>query len=180
MRIIALSGKIGVGKSTLCERLVKHAHAKLVKTRELIESIATSQIDGNFTVGRLSLQDYGELLDRETQGRWVADALDRILTECPSESLVVIDSVRIQSQVDELRTRYGLDVFHIHLTADDAVVVQRYSGRTPKFKEFDSYEATRKNATEANIEHLSQKADAFIDTSHCTSDDVWIRAWLAR
>lgn len=175
MRIIVLSGRIGVGKTTLCESLIEHANATLIKTRQLIESMAEAAVGCHFVVSRQTLQEYGEQLDAETQGRWVADALDRLLDNCTND-LIVIDSVRLQSQVDELRTRYGLDVFHIHLTANEAILTQRYAGRSPKFEEMASYDKARENTTEANIEHLAQKADALIDTSHCMAEDVWIRA----
>jgi adenylosuccinate synthase len=176
MRIVVLSGKIGAGKSTLCDSLVNHAGAKMIKTHELIESLARAESDSTFLAARLSLQAYGEKLDRETGGRWVADGLALVLKEKQSHQMVVIDSVRIQAQVDELRSKFGLDVFHIHLTADDDIAAVRYSNRTAKFAELATYEEARRNTTEANVERLSQKSDALIDTSHCTSGDVWIRA----
>jgi adenylosuccinate synthase len=176
MQLVVLSGKIGVGKSTLCENFVSQAAATVIKTRQLIESLATARNDRAFIAGRTSLQDFGEQLDRETGGVWVADALDLVLKENGNYTMVVIDSVRIQAQVDELRTRYGLSVYHIHLTADDAVVALRYAERAHKFPEVASYDDARRNPTEANVEHLSLKADALIDTTHCTAADVWIRA----
>jgi adenylosuccinate synthase len=176
MRIIVLSGKIGVGKSTLCDLLVVQADAKVVKTRQLIEAVAADRDGKGFVPGRTSLQDLGEQLDRETGGTWVADALDAFLKQHDRDALVVVDSVRIQAQIDELRARYGLVVYHIHLTADDDVVANRYSERAKKFPELASYEEARRNTTEANVEQLSAKADALIDTTHCTADDVWIRA----
>jgi adenylosuccinate synthase len=176
MRVVVLSGKIGAGKTSLCERLVDQASTKLVKTRELIEILATATIDGSFRVGRISLQEFGEKLDRESGGKWVADGLDKFLHREPNLETVIIDAVRIQAQVDELRNRYGLNVFHIHLTAADEIVAKRYSHRAPKFAEVASYEEASQNPTEANIEHLALKADALIDTSFCTPEDVWVRA----
>ncbi len=175
MRIVLLSGKIGVGKSTLCNKLAHTFGSRLVKTRELIESLATQKI-ADFKVGRVSLQEYGEQLDRETEGRWVADAVDLISKENPSIETLVIDSVRIQAQIDELRSRFGLNVFHIHLTAAEAVVAERYADRPPKFAELATYQDTQRNSTEAAVEQLALKADALIDTSYSTAEDVWIRA----
>jgi adenylosuccinate synthase len=169
---VALSGKICAGKSTLCERLVRHTGAKLVKTNEIIQALAG---EGSAAT-RSALQTLGEKLDRETGGKWVADGLEMILSAGQTEQIVVIDAVRIQSQIDELRIKFGLNVFHIHLTIDDAVAGARYSSRTAKFAEFATYEEASKNATEANVEHLSEKSDALIDTSYCAANDVWIRA----
>ena len=176
MRIILLSGKISAGKSTLCDSLIRHAQAKVIKTRELIEAAARSNLNDTFHVARVSLQEYGERLDTETAGKWVADALTSIIGGEPDGRLLVVDSVRIQAQVDELRSRFGLDVFHIHLTASNSVIEDRYANRTPKFAEVASYEEARKSGTESRIEDLALKADALIDTSLCTVDDVWIRA----
>jgi adenylosuccinate synthase len=174
MRIVVLSGKICAGKSALCGSLVSHAGARLIKTHEIIQTLA--ECANGILAARLSLQDFGEKLDRETGGKWVADGVEMILKTIPDQRMIVIDAVRVQAQVDELRSKFGLDVFHIHLTVDDVIAAERYSNRTTKFAEFTTYEEARRNTTEANVEHLSQKSDALIDTSHCTANDVWIRA----
>jgi adenylosuccinate synthase len=175
MRIVALSGKIGAGKSTLCESFVSHASARLIKTHEVIQHLA--KLEGDVDIGsRAALQVFGERLDLNTRGKWIADGLESILQGISDAHIVVVDSVRIQAQVDELRLKFGMDVFHIHLTVDDVTAAERYAKRSAKFAEFATYEDARRNATEAKVDSLSSKSDAVIDTSHCSETDVWIRA----
>jgi adenylosuccinate synthase len=174
LRIVLLSGPIGAGKTTLAENLKQYVDAQIIKTRNLISILAAS--DNHFVVARTPLEEFSEKLDVETGGRWVADEVEKIIGQTPKEKIFVVDSVRIQQQIDELRTRYGMSVFHIHMTGDQDVISRRYTSRTPKFPELSSYEEAQRNQTEANIEGLAQKADAVINTTECTAADVWVRA----
>jgi adenylosuccinate synthase len=95
MRIVALSGKIGAGKSTLCESFVSHASARLIKTHEVIQHLA--KLEGDVDIGsRAALQVFGERLDLNTRGKWIADGLESILQGISDAHIVVVDSVRIQ------------------------------------------------------------------------------------
>ncbi|MGC3966076.1 MAG: adenylosuccinate synthetase [Pirellulales bacterium] len=126
---------------------------------------------------RRALQELGEKLDVETNGSWVRDALSQKVRVLPANARIVIDSVRIQSQMDSLRGAYGARVVHIHLDAPESELTDRYSRRKrADIKELTSYAAVQESETERAIGSLAATADVVIDTVRCTEEDVLIRA----
>lgn len=111
--IVVLSGAVACGKTTLGKNLCERHNGHRFSTHELITD--AFPLDGSSS--RASLQLMGERLDKDTDGRWVADALGRRLSELPEDALVVVDSARIPNQIEGLRDAYGRRVVHIHLTA---------------------------------------------------------------
>ena len=92
-RIIVLSGPVASGKTTLSDALVERYEFTLQKTRDLIRVAQKTELE------RGALQLGGDVLDRKTQGRWVADALFRTLLDLPTDVTILVDSVRIEAQV---------------------------------------------------------------------------------
>lgn len=170
-KIVLLSGPICSGKSTLAERLVDRYEATLCKTHELIH-ILKPKVPNE----RVALQRAGDALDRSTNGRWIQEALARRMDDLPSESIVLVDAVRITSQVDGVREAFPTRVFHIHLTASNEQLTARYASRKSKLTEVKSYEGVRINRTERNVEQLADIADVVVETDQCTAEDVLIRA----
>src|SRR5262245_57575698 len=125
--VVLLSGSVASGKSTLANHLVQDFEATLFKTWQLLTAIRPD-------VGRdrVSLQAIGEKLDRDTDGRWVSEALGKKSTELPTDALIVVDSVRILSQIDWIRRGFGPSVIHVHLEASDKDLRKRYAGRKRK------------------------------------------------
>jgi adenylosuccinate synthase len=159
-KIIALSGPVGVGKSSFADALAKRHPIKRVSTRQLIIARKNPHQE------RGSLQEAGDLLDEETGGAWVADGASEAAKNCGEGIIIVMDAVRIAPQLQKLRERFGAgNVRHIHLTAPDAILEQRYRDRPAKFKEFATYAELKKSATEAVIEKLADIADVVVDAS---------------
>lgn len=129
LRIVLISGPICSGKSALAQRLGERHDARIVKTRDLI--VAKRPKTKN---ERTALQRAGQQLDGIDGGIWVAEALQQMIDDFASEQtphgLFVIDSVRIQGQVDAIRKAYGADVHHVHVTATAAELERRYNQRT--------------------------------------------------
>lgn len=169
--IVLLSGEIAVGKTTLCEALVKRFGFHVFKTRELIRALRLVPAE------RGALQKAGEDLDKKTKGTWVAEALGKMLPDLPENTNVIVDSVRIKQQIDAVRKAFGSRVIHIHLTADVTVRCDWYEKRrqTAKIKELPSYLEASQNPTELGVGKLSQSADIVIDTDRCTREDVLVR-----
>src|SRR5580700_11498743 len=92
------------GKTTLCDDLVNRFGVRVFKTRELIETLSSAPAE------RKALQNAGEALDKRTKGAWVADALGKRVQELRIEENVVVDSVRIKSQIDGVRQAFGASV----------------------------------------------------------------------
>ncbi|MGO8918508.1 MAG: adenylosuccinate synthetase [Stellaceae bacterium] len=170
-KIVLVSGPIGSGKSTLAQLLVERYGAILFKTNELIRVLRPKVLNE-----RSALQRAGELLDRLTGGEWVSQALMRKLNEVLPNSIIVVDAVRIRSQIDSLRQAYGTRVYHIHLTASVEELARRYARRKAKIKELPSYAAVRQSKTERNIEDLAPTADVVVNTDRCVDEDVLTRA----
>ena len=172
--IVLLSGRIAVGKTTLCNKLARRFGTHSVKTNELIKKRST-----NLEPERGAMQRYGEKLDRTTGGLWVAEDLAPIVENLDPEAVIVVDAVRILRQIDAIRTAYGSRVVHIHLEADVQELSRRYEERktqSPKYREFKSYKDLSTSKTEARVKSLAETADVVIDTGLCTEDDVVVRA----
>lgn len=168
-RIIVLSGPVASGKTTLGDTLVQRYSFHRQKTRELIRLYQNTDLE------RVALQLAGEALDRKTGGRWVADALGRAVLDLPSESTVLVDSVRIEPQVKAIRQAFGSNVTHVHLTAPLDELARRYRKRPKHLKELASYDQVRANPTERKVDKLKNIADVVVDTHRSTPDQVVVR-----
>lgn len=169
--IVLLSGPICSGKSSLCRELEARFGAYVLKTRQLL-----SEYDPKIKQEREALQKAGDKLDRTTHGVWVRDALTKVVARLPEDALVVVDSVRIESQIEAVRSAFGHRVAHVHVYAPKEVLGSRYAQRDGEIKEVQSYDTVQKNKTERNVVRLSELADVVIDTSQCHEAEVLVRA----
>jgi adenylosuccinate synthase len=110
------------------------------------------------------MQDYGDLLDQETDGAWVAQAVSATVgrLETPAQ-LLIIDSVRRLKQIDALRDAFP-HVEHIHVFAPGTVLDERYQrrGETSGLAELGSYAEVAQNETESEVSSLAGDADVAI------------------
>ena len=168
-RIILISGPVSSGKSTLSQGLSDRFNMVPIKTRDLL----VERLSSHRASQRRNLQAEGDRLDRRTSGRWVLEELNRRLRENAENVTVIVDAVRILSQIDAIREAYGSIVTHIHLTAPLEVLAVRYD--TTKADTL-TYDEVRKNRTERRIDDLQDSADIVIDTNRCNEEDVLVRA----
>lgn len=170
-RIVAISGRIGSGKTTLATGLEEQFGCRRVSTRELLHELLPST-----SPARADLQAAGESLDRRTGGTWVAQAVAKRAVALASQATLIVDAVRIRGQIDGLRRSFGNRVLHLHLTAPEEVLTARFGRRTGRAGEARTYRATQRDATEAQVETLAAIADVVIDTKRCSRQDVIVRA----
>jgi adenylosuccinate synthase len=179
--IVALSGPIGAGKSSLATALTNRFGTFRLSTQGLMTDAAEAA-GSRLEAERRALQNYGEQLDRETDGRWVADGVAKRIAEGEIESrVVVVDAVRTLQQIERLRDAFPSQVIHIHLEAPTPVLEERYQQRqqTSPIDELADYSAASSNPTEARTPDLREHADIAIDTQRCSQRDVLARAAAA-
>jgi adenylosuccinate synthase len=172
-RLIVLSGPVAAGKSELANHLQERYGAQVLHTADLLREHLGARV-----ADRAALQRAGDRLDRKTGGRWVIDALVRRCDALDESAIVVVDSVRIKTQVDAIREAFGRRVVHLHLTASDKTVADRYEKRNADGRtgELASYEQLRKNRTERQVNRLAVDADIVIDTDRNSEADILVRA----
>lgn len=174
--IVALSGPVAAGKSTLATGLQRDYAALSISTRELLRARAGT---GQPLDDRRSLQEFGEHLDTSTDGRWVAEDVRPAVESAASGSVIVIDAVRVPAQLEVLRELFGRRVWHVHVqSSSEQELAARYARRAAAdgpLRELPDYEQVKLNATEANVPHLADLADIVLDTHRNTAQDVLIR-----
>lgn len=170
--IVVVSGPVAGGKSALARALAKRFDGVRFSTRELL----TPHLGTDETATRQALQRIGADLDERTDGRWVADQLSRPIFDAPSR-LVIVDSVRLASQIEGLRQSFGSEVRHVHVAASRTTCASRYEERRERseVEEADTYADVMADPTEANVDRLEAMADIAVDTDRDGPDDVVIR-----
>lgn len=168
--LLALSGPVGVGKSSFCEVLKTRFGADRLSTRELLLTTGARS-------EREDLQAAGERLDRETDGKWVSDAVAEKLSE-HGPRVVIIDAIRIKKQIDHIRRAFGdrLRVWHVFIDAEDEVLRERYRNRASLIGEFADYDQLKESETERAIRTLKAVADRVVDASRCEPASVAAQA----
>jgi adenylate kinase family enzyme len=157
--VVALSGPIAAGKTTLAAGLASRCKGLHVRTHELLLRHAQKlQIADTRT--RAAMQHLGDVIEGESEGQWLAIDLHELLQDRPPAGLTVVDAVRTSSQVRALRGRFAGRVRHVHVeVADTAELERRYLQRAGSFVEFAQLQDTRCNATEARVPELASLAD---------------------
>lgn len=163
-KIILLTGRIASGKSTLCDGLVKDHEFTIIRTRDLLESVAKKKNKDYVLGDRAFLQRFGRELDESTQGKWVLEEVQHILQ---THDRILIDSLRIQNQIDSFRNSYGYTVVHIHIHAEDEWRLNHYIERETK-KGISADDARQnfyefaKDPTEKGVSKFLDNADLVI------------------
>jgi adenylosuccinate synthase len=165
--IIALSGAVASGKTTVGKAILDRFPGVRLSTRETI--LARTGVANE----RTGLQEAGDRLDVETDGGWVADAVADALPDPENAQFLVVDAVRKPEQVRYLRERFGSSmVRHVHVIADDAERARRHKRRAHDVVEPDSYDTVRANLTEADIDRMALEADITFDATRLDPDAI--------
>lgn len=178
--IVLLTGEIASGKTTVAEKLDAQFGFKVLKTRGAIIELAKAKLKGEYP-DRTFLQKFGTSLDEKEDGRWVLDYFQKEFTPLHDGSkLFIVDALRISKQIAHFRKAYSYAVFHIHLSASDQILKERFLQReeivdlSPK-QALEKYKTAKTDPTERKVHTLADEADLVINTELSTKDDVLIR-----
>jgi hypothetical protein len=177
--IVAISGQIKTGKTTLAQGLAgRRSHLESSWDSTVVSTRAVLRDEYLFhpkTDERTRLQQLGEQLDRETSGSWVARSTARRAGYRQADVVVIVDAVRRLEQINRLAELMNSPVMHIHLHAWERTRRKRYSEASQPGD--PSFTVAGANTTEREVPQLGHGADLVINTS------IWPRrtaCWRAR
>ncbi len=167
--VIAVSGPVAVGKTALTKEIERRFATHRISTRQFLLTEGAKD-------DRTSLIEKGKELDRQTDGAWVRDKCSPIVSQhVGSADVILVDAVRTGRQVHHLRETYGQRFVHIHLTADPAIVRERYEKRASA-GDTVSYNVVRADSTESAVWDLDKIADRVVVNELCEPASLLARA----
>lgn len=172
LEILITSGPIAVGKSSIVNALISNFGYKKISSGEYLSQLATKT---NLEPVRDNLIKLGDELDKTTDYSWVVDQVSNLaLTKEPQHRRWVFDSVRKHKQVDHFRKRYSTFLTHVHFTARETILEQRYNSRlnSGSTKDVSTYHHYIEHPNEKEARSLSTIADVIIDTSDTPATDL--------
>lgn len=174
--IVLLSGPIAVGKSSIAVALQDHHGFSRISSSGYLKGLAAKQGLGN---ERPILQRLGDDLDVLTDYRWLIDEVAKSTIQSrPEVSRWLLDSVRKQRQVEHFREQFGASVLHVHLTAPEDILRQRYESRAASAgnnQEATPYELAIGHPNEIAARQLIRIADHVADLTLATPEKVAIK-----
>ena len=157
--VIALSGQMYSGKTSLAAALVRRASFVHVSARELL-----SRLCGETAPTRDTLQSFGAQLELETAGKWIGESLAG--PSLSAADRVVIDSLRSPAQHECLAGIVGVGYRLIHLQADEGERRRRFeSGGNKSSDHGTDLNRAMSHPSELEVEGLRSSADLVIATT---------------
>lgn len=170
IRLVVISGGLASGKSKLAKRLNRTFGCEVIQTSSLIRKL-------NPAVGsdRASMQKAGNRLDATTGQSWIADEIGKEIRKDGEPSVpVILEGVRKPRQMEAIQSAIGhRHVRHFHLHVDRETQRRRFTEANREKDRAVSFEAAIDDASERQIARLARRADAVIDTSRYTENDVY-------
>lgn len=174
-RIIIVSGPIGVGKSSIVADLIERFSFRKLSSGAYLNSLA-EQLGQAPT--RLNLVQLGDQLDDDTDYRWVVDKVAvPTIRNSPDNERWVFDSVRKRSQVAHFNAEFPGQVCHIHFSAKEETLKNRYCARSRESDIATSYETAIDTNNEREARSLQEIADIVIETGGREACEISVLAF---
>ena len=174
-QVVLISGRLGTGRTRLARRLQKEFGYSRIKTSDVLTKDAKRE---GLPWDRVSLQKLGTRMNRQTKGRWIADATRRRTAKIGNGQPIVVDSVYNKSQVENFRKVKDWKVFHVHLYANEIELKKRFREHAGIHGKLTMKEADFLR-TKKNRDFLSDDADLQIDTGRTLAGDTFVRTAAA-
>lgn len=171
-QIILVSGHTCNGKSALANLLAERFGFHRFKTSEHISRIAEKRGIENT---RQNLKELGDILDEETDYKWLIDAAAEAADKLPPQTSIVIDSIRKAKQLELFRQQVKFGVSHVHLHARRATLDRRFKHRQKKRSTPESAEEMDLIKSEQDIAVFNSDADVRIFTDRTDTEDTFVR-----
>lgn len=167
--LLLISGPIAVGKSAIANELIQGHGFHAIKSSPYLRAKLKA---AGLQDSRTNLQDVGDRLDHETDFTWlIRDVASPLLTRNSDVDRWLLDAVRKVRQVEHFRATYGDSVHHVHLTASEDVLKERYETRraaSPDPLTIQAYEETIEHPNERASRSLQEIAQTIVDVEHTT------------
>ncbi|TGN40331.1 adenylate kinase family protein [Marinobacter confluentis] len=160
--LVLLSGPVAAGKTSLLKTVGQHIPLGRISTGWFLRQ-QVERLSSEFT--RYDLQEYGDKLDLETNFSWIYwDLVLPYLKDSPDCNLWFLDSVRKLEQVHCIRSNFEGRVLHVHVTASDDVLSERYLSRG-RIEDENAYTTVGLHSNEIAARALIDVADSVLELS---------------
>lgn len=172
--VVVITGHTFTGKTRLAQNLQQRLGYTVFDSSKRIRRYASTR---KREKDRRSLQELGDILDKETGGSWVFDGVERLLRRNTTSS-VVIDNIRSWDQLLKFRSTRKWKVTHIHLFASPKRREEEFNshvkerGKEPRIGNYKQADLVK---NERDIRRFKEDADIRINTDNTDSDDVFVR-----
>ncbi|AVR08429.1 hypothetical protein GNZ25_27275 [Burkholderia thailandensis] len=168
-RLLLLSGAMRAGKSSVAHALKENYSFSGISSGGYLRTCGKPDAVLNL---RSWLQETGDQLDIETDFAWVVDSVAvPAIAASPSVENWLFDAVRKPRQIEHFRARFGQIVRHVHLSASEDILRERYAvGAAPSGAA--AYVTAITHANEIAARSLGTIADEIFDTTTVTANDI--------
>jgi adenylosuccinate synthase len=161
---------MAVGKTSIANILEKEYGFHRIRSSKFLFKIAQ---DKGLSPTRQILQDLGDKLDAQTDFSWVIhDVAIPEINNKPESSLWLFDAVRKEKQVMHFKSQLkSFKVAHLHITASEKTLLDRYLTRTPEAS-LDEYYIAKNHPNEVSACQLKHIADSVILADEISNADT--------
>lgn len=170
-QVVLISGHLGAGKSGLARILESEfEYFRFSSSGYLRQEAARRGVPSD----RSSLQELGDVLDRETGDAWLYQAVHAMAQTLVGAPRIVVDGVRTRKQLEHFRRDHTLPCVHVHLFGQTVALRKRFGERSgqdaaPEYVQADLIKS------EQDIEGFKRDADLRVNTTRNESRDTVAR-----